>query len=307
MNHAHGAEPSWEWYRSFLHVAQAGSLSAAARTLGLSQPTLGRHIDQLEAALCVRLFTRSPEGLAPTDAGQALLPLAGTLAITAAALRRAAAGAGAGDGAVQGVVRVSASEVVGVEVLPPLLAALQQRHPALVLELVLSNQADDLLQRQADVAVRMFRPQQQALLARRVGALELGLFAHAGYLQARGTPRSVQELAGHALIGFGRESGFTRRLRSQLPALAGLGFAFRSDSDLAQLAAIRAGLGMGICQAALAAREPHLVRVLAGDVALHLDTWIAMHGDLRRSSACQVVFDALADGLAQHAAAQRPA
>nr|WP_227001419.1 LysR family transcriptional regulator [Pulveribacter suum] len=305
MNNEGAPEPRWEWYRSFLHVAQAGSLSAAARALGLSQPTLGRHIDQLEATLGLRLFTRSPEGFAPTDAGQALLPYAATLATTAAALRRTASGARGGpDGGLRGAVRISASEVMGVEVLPPILAALQRMHPLLKLELVLSNQADDLLRREADIAVRMFRPVQQALLVRRVGAVELGLFAHADYLDARGTPLSVAQLGGHALVGYGQESDFIRGLRRQLPDFAWDRFVFRADSDLAQLAAIRAGLGIGVCQASLAARDARLMRLLPQQFAPRLDTWIAMHGDLRHSSGCQAVFDALADGLAQYLACQ---
>lgn len=303
MNGMTGPEPSWEWYRSFLHVAQAGSLTGAARTLGLSQPTLGRHIDQLEAALGLRLFTRSPEGFAPTDAGRALLPHATTLASAAAALRRTASGVGEG---VRGAVRISASEVIGVEVLPPILAAVQREHPQLELELVLSNSADDLLQREADIAVRMFRPAQQALLARRVGAVELGLFAHADYLAARGAPRAMAQLAGHALIGFSQDNDFIRGLRSRLPDSAWGHFTFRSDSNLAQLAAIRAGLGIGVCQVALAARGGPLVRVLARHFAPRLDTWVAMHGDLRHSSGCRAVFDALAAGLAAHVAHEGP-
>jgi len=151
---------------------------------------------------------------------------------------------------------VSVSEVVGVEVLPPILAALRERHPLLVVELVLSNQVDDLLRREADIAVRMLAPRQDALVAKRVGAIELGLHAHERYLAAHGKPRSLAALAGHALIGYDNENAFIRKWQERYPAFARNALAFRADSDLAQLAAIRAGLGIGVCQAALAAREP---------------------------------------------------
>jgi DNA-binding transcriptional LysR family regulator len=295
-----GSEPNWEWYRSFLAVLDAGSLSGAARALGLTQPTLGRHVDQLEQALALKLFTRSFDGFAPTEAALELRPYAAGLAANAAALRRAAASHG---GDVRGTVRITASEVIGVEVLPPILAALRERHPALVFELVPSNEVGDLLRREADIAVRMVRPTQGPLVARHVGGIECGLHAHRRYLEAHGTPRSLEDLAGHATIGFDRENAAIRRLQSAYPALRRSGFALRADSDLAQLAAIRAGFGIGVCQCALAARDPALVRVLRPEFALVLDTWIAMHEDLRTSPRCAVTFAALVDGLGAHAAA----
>lgn len=290
-------EPNWEWYRSFLQVLETGSLSAAARALGLTQPTVGRHIDSLETALGLKLFTRSYDGYAATDAAQELRPYAAGLAATAAALRRAASGQAAG---VRGVVRVTASEVIGVEVLPPILAALRERYPQLTLELMLSNQADDLLHRAADIAVRMFRPAQDALLARHVGGVELGLHAHERYLARHGVPQSLQELQSHTLIGFDRENAFIRRMQRDYQAFAREDLAFRADSDLAQLAAIRAGYGIGFCQVRLAARERHLVRVLPQQFTLNLDTWIAMHADLRGSARCAATFTALAEGLAAY-------
>jgi len=297
MNTIADTEPNWEWYRSFLAVLETGSLSAAARAIGLTQPTLGRHVANLEAALALTLFTRSHDGFAPTEAALELKPYAADVAATAAALRRVASSHGTG---VRGAVRVSVSEVVGVEVLPPILAALRERHPLLVVELVLSNQVDDLLRREADIAVRMLAPRQDALVAKRVGAIELGLHAHERYLAAHGKPRSLAALAGHALIGYDNENAFIRKWQERYPAFARNALAFRADSDLAQLAAIRAGLGIGVCQAALAAREPALVRVLRPQFALTLETWVAMHEDLRDSPRCAAVFAALAQGLGDY-------
>ena len=290
-------EPPWEWYRSFLQVLESGSLSAAARALGLTQPTVGRHIGGLEAALGLGLFTRSPEGLAPTDAALALQPYARDIAATAAALRRAASGHGNG---VQGTVRITASEVVGVEVLPPILARLRAQHPRLAIELALSNQPEDLLRREADIAVRMFTPTQGALIARRVGSIELGLHAHTDYLARHGTPTSVKALAQHSLIGYDQENAFILRMGEKLQGLGREHFSLRANSDLAQLAAIRAGYGLGICQGPIAARDDRLVRVLERQVSLALDTWVVMHENLRSSPRCAVVFDALAAGLAAY-------
>jgi DNA-binding transcriptional LysR family regulator len=290
-------EPNWEWYRTFLSVSETGSLSAAGRALSLTQPTVGRHIDSLETALGLKLFTRSFDGYAPTEAAAELLPYASSVAATAAALRRVASSIGDG---VRGTVRVTASDVIGVEVLPPVLSALRAAHPELVIELVLSNAVDDLLRREADIAVRMVQPTQDALVARRVGVIDIGLFAHQRYLDAQGVPQSVDGLHGHALIGYDHHSAVVRKWLAHFPAFARDQLALRCDSDLAQLGAIRAGLGIGWCQAGLAARDPQIVRVLPQECSLPLETWIAMHEDLRASPRCAVTFAALVAGLDEY-------
>jgi len=293
-------EPDWHWYRSFLGVVEHGSLSGAARALGLTQPTMGRHIEGLESALGLKLFTRSVNGLAPTEAALELRPYAEGLATTTAALRRVASSHGSG---VRGSVRLTASEIVGVEVLPPILAALRRANPKLSVELVLSNRIDDLLQRSADIAVRMVRPTQAALVARRVGGIELGLHATQAYLAEHGTPKTMGDLARHTVIGFDHENDFIRRFQAETGGFPRASLAFRADSDLAQLAALRAGYGIGVCQVALARRDPTLVRVLPSRFKFTLDTWIAMHEDLRTSPRCAVTFAALVAGLSAYIAA----
>ena len=291
-------QPDWSLYRSFLGVLRTGSLSAAARDDGLTQPTVGRHIDALEQALGVALFTRSQQGLTPTEAALELQPYAESLEATAAALVRAAVG----RAGTQGTVRITASEIVGAEVLPPILTQLRADHPEITLELVLSNRTEDLLQREADIAVRMVRPTQQALLARHVGDVELGLHARREYLDRNGTPTSAAELREHALIGFDHENAFIRSVRAQGFAIERSMFALRSDSDLAQLACVRAGFGIGVCQVGLARRSPELVRVMAKSFLFKLEVWIVMHSDLRSSKRCRVVSDALARGLSAYCA-----
>lgn len=283
------SDPDWALYRSFLAILDEGSLSAAARVLGLTQPTLARHVDLLEAALGKRLFLRTPRGLSPTEAAEAMRPYVRSLAATSAAMLRAVAEKGGG-----GTVRISASEVVGVERLPPILASIRAAHPSLALELVVSNAVEDLLRRDADIAVRMVDPDQQALVARRIGAVGLGLHARADYLARRGTPTSLGDLARFDLIGFDRETPAIRPLVARFPVFQRPNFALRTDSDVAQLAAIRAGLGIGICQTGLAG---DLVRLLPEALAIDLPVWLVMHEDLRASPRCRLVFDALAAGL----------
>lgn len=287
----------WELYRTFLAVLTDGSLSGAARSLGIAQPTAGRHIAALEAALNQPLFIRSQTGLLPTEAAVAMRGQAEAMKRTAASLERLVSGRGDG---VTGTVRISASEVIGVEVLPPLLATLRQSHPGLKIELVPTNRVQDLLHGEADIAVRMTAPKQDLLIARRVGDVQLGLYAHADYLRQHGTPVAWADLARHALIGFDEETPFVRSARKPWPAWTRDAFSLRTDSDIGQLALIRAGCGIGACQSALARKEPALVRVLAEHFVFHLETWVTMHEDLRASPRCKVVFDALVQGLQQH-------
>lgn len=287
-------EPSWDVYRSFAAVLREGSLSAAARMLGMTQPSIARHIDALETAIGGELFVRSQRGLSPTDRALALAPHAETLVAAAAAMRRS--GSGAPD-AIDGVVRISASQAVSVMHLPPILADLRRAHPALAIELSVSDQVDDLLQRQADIAVRMTQPVQQALIARRVGAVRLGFHAHRDYLAQHGEPATLAELQGHSLIGYDTETIFTRAAMRHLPGIDRSMFALRVDNDAAQFAAIRAGFGIGICQTAIARAAPELVRILAAALDLPLPIWIVMHEDLRRIGRFRAVYDVLAERL----------
>lgn len=290
--------PDWHLYRSFLAVMQEGSLSGAARVLGMTQPTVGRQVGALESSLGVRLFIRSLDGLAPTDA--ALRVLAATQAMAAAAQAAERAASGEGEEAI-GTVRITASEVIGAEVLPAILGRLRVKHPHIVLELALTNRNEDLLRGDADVAVRMVRPTQEALIAQRMGRIDIGLYAHRRYLKQHGAPANMAQLAQRAVIGFDRNPEYERLLaRSGLP-LTRQDFAFRSDSDLAQLAALRAGLGIGVCQLGIARRDRDLVAVLAGKPLFSMDMWLVMHQDLRSSRRVRLVFDHLASELSGYA------
>lgn len=286
------ASIQWDHWRSFIAVADEGSLSAAARVLALTQPTVSRHIDLLEDTVGESLFLRSPQGMGLTDLGRQLLPEARAMAASAAALERTASAPG---DAPEGIVRLSASEVVGAEVLPAVLTPLLVAHPALEVELVLSNRNEDLLRREADLAVRMVRPTQSGLVARKVAEVKIGLYAHARYLAARGMPKTPAGLKEHVLIGPDRDA-------TALSAFAGTGVVrrmlrFRCDREGAQLNALRAGMGIGAAQAGIARASTDLRPVLAEHIAFRLDCWLVMHEDLSASRRVRLVFDHLAEHL----------
>jgi DNA-binding transcriptional LysR family regulator len=298
-----GRAPSWDELRTFLEVERDGSLSGAARRLELTQPTVGRHIDALEAALGLTLFTRSPRGLTPTPAALALAPHVEAMAVAAAVLARTASGEAATD---RGVVRVTASEVIGCEVLPPILAAFRAEHPGIAIELALTNRNEDLARRDADVAVRMVRPTQRGLVARRIGAARIGLYAHRDYIARRGEPRSLADLPKHCVIGFDRDNRSFRAAGDVARRLRRGDFGFRCDSDLAQLAALRAGVGIGGCQENIARRSPELVAVLPNAIDYVLEVWLVMHGDLKATRRVRLLFDFLAAGLTDYVKGRPP-
>jgi DNA-binding transcriptional LysR family regulator len=287
-------EPGWELYRTFLEVVSDGSLSGAARKLKLTQPTVGRHIDALEASLGLSLFSRSPQGLKATAAALELVGYAEAMAAASAALRRTASG---GTKADRGTVRLAASEMIGCEVLPPILASFRDLHPGITLELAISNRNEDLLRRDADIAVRMVRPMQKSLVARHIGKSAIGFYAHRNYAEQYGLPKDIAELEKHCLIGFDRDDLALRSLGKLPRPVTRDNFGFRCDSDLVQFAALKAGVGIGGCQHAIARRFPELVPVLAKAIRFELDVWLAMHEDMRSTGRVRLLFDHLAAGL----------
>ncbi len=290
--------PDWDLLQSLHAVLEAGSFSAAARLRRLTQPTLGRHIDQLERQLGAPLFLRSPRGLQPTDLALAFRPHLADMAAAAAAADRDATGVASGEG---GVVRVAASEVVGIEVLPEILARFREKHPGVTIELVLSNRNEDLTRRDADVAVRMSRPTQNSLVAKKVGEVKLGFYATPAYVQKHGEPTTFDELERHTLIGFDREfPELAADLSLDRPVTRDI-FALRTDNDVAQLAALKAGFGIGVCQKRVGRRNG-LVPIMHDKFGFKLDTWVVMHETLRGNVRMRLMFDHLARELAAYAA-----
>jgi DNA-binding transcriptional LysR family regulator len=248
----------------------------------------------MEAALGVALFTRSPQGLRPTDAAFELKPHAQAMASAADALVRAASG---GSGEARGTVRVTAPEVFGAELMPDILKAFHDKHPAIDIELVLTNVTENLLQREADIAVRMVAPTQAALFARKLGPVRFGLYAHRDYIARRGMPRSMAELREHTLIGFDKGAAVIKALRDMPNPIARDAFALRSDSPVAQIAMARAGFGIGRGADLIARRDRNLAPVLEDQYGVVVDLWVVMHEDARGVRRTRLLFDHLAASL----------
>lgn len=286
----------WETQRVFLAVLRTGSLSAAARALGIAQATARRRIDALEHSVGTSLFVRSPAGLMPTDTARELVAHAESMALAAEAFARAASAQASEAG---GTVRVTASQLLGVEVLPPMLRALREASPELALELSVSNRMEDLALQEADVAVRIRRPTEASVVTRHVGDLRVGLYATEALLAQNGTPRNLDDLGRYPLIGPDRNLTELAFLAQQGLTCISASSVVRTDCHLAQFAALRAGLGIGVCAHQLA-RQHGLVQVLPGEVGLRVDIWVAMHHDLRRVRRVVQVFDGLTRGLQQY-------
>jgi DNA-binding transcriptional LysR family regulator len=283
----------WETQRAFLAVLRTGSLSGAARLLGIAQATARRRIEALEQSVGVSLFIRSPSGLLPTETARELIGHVEAMALAANAFNRAAS---ADVAQTSGTVRLTAGKLLGVEILPPMLRRLRQQHPQLALELNVSNRLQTLSQQEADVAVRIRRPTEASVVARKVGDLHVGLYATPELLAEQGVPEAAEDLRRFPLIGPDRHGG-------EIEFLCARGFdcsaehtVIRTDDHLAQWAALRAGLGIGVSFRQLAQRHG-LVRVLPGQVDFSVDVWIAMHQDMRRVQRVSAVFDGLGADL----------
>jgi DNA-binding transcriptional LysR family regulator len=287
--------PDWDLFQSLHAVLAGGSLSAAAKLRGLTQPTVGRHIDELERNLGGPLFLRSPRGLQATELALALKPHLDDMSAAAQTAVRDAAGAADGS---TGVVRVTASEVVGVEVLPPILASFHEKHPDIDIEVVLSNRNEDLTRRDADIAIRMSRPTQNTLVAKKIGSVGFGFYAAPAYLKRHAAPTSWDELDDHPIIGYDTRPptmpdgvDFDRPVSREI-------FALRTDNDVAQIAALRAGFGIGVTQHGIA-RRSGLVAIMPGALSFRLEIWVCMHENLKTSRRMRLMFDHLAAGLAE--------
>lgn len=282
----------WTLVRAFLAVAETGSAAAAARRLGLSQPTVSRHVAELERALGLTLFVRRRDGSALTDKGLELLDEARAMSRAADGMSRRAEGL---HDDLSGTVRVSASEVIASEYLPRALAGLTHAHPQLAVEIVASNAAVDLTRREADIAVRMFEPRQPDLISRRVMHFELGAFASRDYLDRHGTPTELADLLDHRLVAMDTEFDAAAFGRLAGRPVVREDFAVRSDSRLVQIAALRAGLGIGFVQRRLAARYPELVRLPLPLSIPPLPLYVVTHAEMRTSRRMKAAFDSLVE------------
>lgn len=292
-------EPDWSLWRSFAAVVEHGSLSGAARHLGMTQPTMGRHIEELERTIGATLFERTLQGLKPTETGLRLYePVVGAQKALAAAMLIA-------EGTqedLSGSVRLTSSTVVAHYVLPPMLTALRQEFPGIALEIVPSDSAENLLLREADIAVRMFRPTQLDLVTRKLGAIPIVACAHESYLARRGTPTSIDELRQHDIIGFDRSDLFIGSARKLGIELKREDFAIRVDSQTAMWEMIKAGLGVCFAQIGLVRETPGMVHLLPRFGPPPLEIWLTTHRELFTSRRIRAIYDRLGEELTRYLA-----
>ncbi|AMY02691.1 LysR family transcriptional regulator [Mesorhizobium ciceri] len=292
-------EIDWNLIKSFVTVAESGSLSAAARKLSASQPTLGRHIGELEQALGVTLFRRGRHGYELTEAGSTLFERGKAVSEQASAFSLLALGS---VEAIEGTVRIAASEVVAAYVLPEMTMRLGIEEPGIEVEIVASNQVENLLRRDADIAIRMVKPAQNELMARKVCDIELCACAAKSYLDRRGRPLKPADLVDHDLVGFDRGDEIIRGFTRHGIPVTRSSFRFRADNQIVLWEAVRAGNGIGLGQEPLADRDPLIEKVLPDLPLPVLPVWLAMHRDVRTSVRIRRVVDFLHEELKRYSA-----
>ena len=285
----------WSLIQSFLAVAETGSLSAAARQLNASQPTLGRQIKQIETQLDAKLFHRAARGFNLTDTGENLLPHAramrdavGQIALTAAGQQQS----------LNGTVRITASVFVATFILPKIIANLRQSAPEISIDLIPNDASDNLLFGEADIALRMYRPTQLDVLTKHIGDLPIGMFASSKYLARKGHPKTPDDiLANHDLIGFDRDEQIIRGMRQQGMAAERHWFSTRCDNSATYWELLRAGCGIGFLQTHLGNSDPDVEQILPDLPIPPLPVWLTAHQAMRNSPRIRLVWDALQTGL----------
>ncbi|MCB9992290.1 MAG: LysR family transcriptional regulator [Hyphomicrobiaceae bacterium] len=283
--------PDWSLWRSFDAVMQTGSLTAAAKKLDLSQPTLGRHIEALEAALGVTLFDRQLRGLTPTETAYRLQAPIEAANRALASAEMVAAGSNLSE---RGTVRLTASTVTAHYSLPGLLREIRLAHPEVDIEILPSDTPENILMRDADIAIRMFRPTQAELITRKIAESRLSACAHRSYLDRRGTPQSSADLVHHDLVGFDKSDLITANAHRLGFELNRTDFATRTDSQTLIWELVKAGLGIGFAQDCLIDVTPGMVRLLPGLPIPPLEVWLTTHKQLYVNRRIRVIYDELA-------------
>ena len=285
----------WNQLKAFLETAETGSLSAAARKLGLTQPTLSRQVAAIEQSMGVTLFERVGKSMALTPTGLDLLEHARAMGAAAEALSLAATGS---SQAVRGVVSVSATDVVASVLLPPLVKKLHDQEPGITIDVIPSNALSDLLRREADIAIRHVKPEQPDLIARLIREATAYFYASESWVNAHGHPRSAEDAARLSFVGSDRSGQYLGYLRMHGLPLSEANFSCYADHSVAHWALVRQGMGIGVMMEEIALATPGMVRVLDDLPPVRFPIWLVTHRELRTSKRIRMVFDALAQGLA---------
>ncbi|WP_198662657.1 LysR family transcriptional regulator [Primorskyibacter marinus] len=280
----------WNRARAFLVTAEEGSLSAAARALGVAQPTLGRQVTALEEELGVTLFERVPRGLELTTAGLDLVEHVRAMGNAASRVSLAATGQSL---TVEGQITITASEIYSAYLLPPILARLRDMAPGVEVEVVASNTVRDLRRREADIAIRNTRPTQPDLIGKLVAEDRAALYATPGYLKSLGHPQSPEDLKDADFIGLENLDQLIEGLNAQGFDLARRNFPIQTENHLVHWQMARHGLGIGIGPCHLGDRDPGLARVLPEAEPIRFPIWLVAHRELQTSRRVRLVYDLL--------------
>ncbi|HEX9241502.1 MAG TPA: LysR family transcriptional regulator [Anaeromyxobacter sp.] len=286
----------WNDLRYLLAAEQTGSFAAAARRLRVDPATVGRRMRSLEDAVGTPLLERTPGSLTLTASGGRALHAAEIMYEAALTFERTV---DAGRPEISGVLRITATDALASRILAPRIPELAVRHPGLAVELHVGNERLSLSRREADVAVRLSRPVEPAVAARRAGTIGFALYASREYLRARGAFTEAT-LRDHALLGYDRPLAAASTPLGWIDELRGGRVVLRSNGAFSLLAATAAGLGVAALPCFLGDAEPGLVRALPE--LREREIWLAVHGDLRRSARARVGLEFLAAVLSSEAA-----
>jgi DNA-binding transcriptional LysR family regulator len=285
----------WSLAQAFLAVAETGSLSAAARKLGTTQPTIGRQIKTMEQQLGADLFHRAPRGLTLTSTGTQLVAPAQAMRDAVNQMTLTAAGQSA---SLEGTVRITASVATSVYHLPQIISDIRIAEPEIEIELVASDESRNLLFREADIAVRMYRPTQEDLITQHIGDIALGVFASRSYLERKGGQGDLAQIAQHDVVGYDLDTSIIDGMRDAgLPVDRGF-FKVKCDDNVAYWNLVRAGCGIGFAQRDLGLADPEIVEVDIGMPLPVLPIWLTAHEAMRHTPRIRRVWDMLAAGLA---------
>jgi DNA-binding transcriptional LysR family regulator len=286
--------PDWNQLHAFLATVETGSLSAAARELGLTQPTVGRQVAALEQDLRVLLFERVGRSLSLTTAGRELFESARSMSEAASRLTIIASGQ---SQSVEGLVRITASDIVAAYTLPAVLKRLHERAPGIEVDIVAANDVRDLMRREADIAIRHVQPDQPDLIARRCRGTTAHLYGATSYLDLHGRPAKGADLAGATFIGYSEADGLVGELNLRGVPVTRRNFKWTTGSVVTAWEMIRQGLGIGVMFREVAEGAAGVEPVLPGIVPFDVPIWLAVHRELHTSRRIRLVFDLLAETL----------
>jgi DNA-binding transcriptional LysR family regulator len=286
---------NWNWARAFLVTAEEGSLSAAARALGMTQPTLSRQVEALQAELGLVLFERAGRGLVLTPSGVELLDQVRGMGEAATRVSLSASGR---SQAIEGSICITASEVYAAFLLPAIVTRLRAAHPGIEVEIVASNATADLRRREADIAIRNVASTQPDLVVRKIRDDRAHMYAAESYLHAIGNPDSLAALTRAEFLGFARTDVLIRALNALGLEVTKRNFPILCDSHLVQWEFVKQGAGIGLITETIGAAEPRVRRVLPAMAPIIVPMWLATHRELRTSKRVRTVFDFLAAELA---------